>query len=589
MAIFYEQQEDRILVTGKTYPYREAIKALGGRFQGDQRCWSVPGTDPALEKIRELCRRVGGGPAGKGKTPPSRAAATSAPSPNSSGAVPTGISARSVDADLNKAGAAPGLSVADLLDKVGLAIRDTFPRSVWVIGEIQNIAHRKQGVFLQLAEPGDARQHRTLTVSASIWQSALRHMVQKHGKEVPAQILQDGLRVRLLCQVNLYRDRGQVSLAIQDLDPAFTKGSLALAREQLLKELRQKGLDRKNKLLALPVFPFRVGLISAEGSRAKSDFTHQLLSQGYAGEIVFFAAGMQGEATLREVQAGLRHLQEAGVDLIVITRGGGSLADLRWFDSRELALAVANCTLPVIAAIGHHEDVCVVEEICRNREKTPTAAAEFILRLFQQARERMDRAATSLAVSLRSRLDQVSTRQAGLSQRLQAVTLASLAAGSQRQSQLQMQLTRAFTDRWRSTLTVLEDRQLRLHQSLWQGTSAMAGRITRAATSLPHLAMAKIPPAVQKLVSRREGLEAAWRLACDRHLSGLNLLGKELTAHDPKPWFQKGWTKLSTTAGPVRSINQVSTGDPVRAVLEDGILDMTVNHREKRHPEEANE
>ena len=117
-----------------------------------------------------------------------------APSPNSSGAVPTGISARSVDADLNKAGAAPGLSVADLLDKVGLAIRDTFPRSVWVIGEIQNIAHRKQGVFLQLAEPGDARQHRTLTVSASIWQSALRHMVQKHGNEVPAQILQDGLR-----------------------------------------------------------------------------------------------------------------------------------------------------------------------------------------------------------------------------------------------------------------------------------------------------------------------------------------------------------------------------------------------------------
>ena len=70
------------------------------------------------------------------------------------------------------------------------------------------------------------------------------------------------------------------------------------------------------------------------------------------------------------------------------------------------------------------------------------------------------------------------------------------------------------------------------------------------------------------------------------------LLGRpreELTAHDPKPWFQKGWTKLSTTAGPVRSINQVSTGDPVRAVLEDGILDMTVNHREKRHPEEANE
>src|SRR5690606_25259143 len=124
--------------------------------------------------------------------------------------------------------------------------------------------------------------------------------------------------------VSFYRDRGQISLTVEDIDPSFTKGALALAREQLMKALRQKGLDRKNGSLPFPPFPFRVGLVSAKGSRAYSDFTHQLTSGGFPGAIIFESSPMQGEAVPAGITNALAKLVARGVDVIVVTRGGGS-------------------------------------------------------------------------------------------------------------------------------------------------------------------------------------------------------------------------------------------------------------------------
>src|SRR5690606_37392279 len=127
-------------------------------------------------------------------------------------------------------------------------------------------------------------------------------------QEAVDTILQDGLKVRMLCDVSLYRDRGHITLNVLDIDPADTKGSLALAREQLLKELRAKGLDQANKRLNLTDFPLTLGLISADDSRAKSDFLDQLFTYGYPGRVIFFPAQMKGERLLTEVVAGLKAL-----------------------------------------------------------------------------------------------------------------------------------------------------------------------------------------------------------------------------------------------------------------------------------------
>ena len=171
---------------------------------------------------------------------------------------------------------------------------------------------------------------------------------------------------------------------------------MALEREKLLKELSQKGLDVKNKSLTLPRFALKIGLITAEGSRAMSDFLDQLFTYKYPGEVILYPAHMQGESTLKDVAKGLRELSSLDLDAIVLTRGGGSAADLRWFDSPEIAYALAESRVPVISAIGHHDDVCVAELISFHREKTPTAAADFFINKISQTSTLIDNYATRL-------------------------------------------------------------------------------------------------------------------------------------------------------------------------------------------------
>ena len=215
-------------------------------------------------------------------------------------------------------------------------------------------------------------------MSAVIWQSQLKELSAKHGKETLKDILQEGLKLCLSCQLNFYKGRGQVSLQVQDLDPSYTKGALALEKEKTIKKLKSLKLYDRNKKIPLSRFPFRIGLITAEGSRAYSDFCHQLENKNFGLHVLFVSASMQGQQTGPSVQKAFAQLQQQNCDLIVITRGGGSASDLRAFDAFEVAKLVAEAPVPVLAAIGHHEDSCVVEEVCFQHLKTPTAAAEYI-------------------------------------------------------------------------------------------------------------------------------------------------------------------------------------------------------------------
>lgn len=166
----------------------------------------------------------------------------------------------------------------------------------------------------------------------------------------------------------------------------------------------------------------------------------QLKSLGFPGDIVFCPASMQGEATPKQVAAAISTLTAAGVDLIVVTRGGGSAADLRWFDAPEIAYAVVQSTVPIVAAIGHHDDVCVAEEVCYLRQKTPTAAADFVVGVFANTLERIERQAGSLADRLTRRVDLATKMQAALAERLAAGAEGGFAAHAGRLGQQHQKL-----------------------------------------------------------------------------------------------------------------------------------------------------
>jgi exodeoxyribonuclease VII large subunit len=347
------------------------------------------------------------------------------------------------------------------------------------------------------------------------------------------EILGDGMQVRLLCQVGLYRDRGMISLNVLDVDPSFTKGALALAREQLLKELSQHGLDKKNKQCSLNPFPFRIGLISADQSRAKSDFLNQLESYHYSGVVIFQDARMQGERIVAEVISAFRGMIEAGVDAIVLTRGGGSAADLRWFDHRDIALTIAHCPIPVIAAIGHHDDVCVAEMICYQREKTPTAAADFVLSRILQTRERISMLAEGASKLANNRLN----AETKLLQRCKDhLSLAAISS-----------LERKKEGLFRSFSRLKDTSQARL-QAEHQKTERLGQMLNLAAT---------------KTLSNTEHI--------------LMKLEAMIQSKDPKPWLERGWTQLFDDSKQlIRSTKALTVGARLHARLIDGSFDARV-------------
>ncbi len=192
--------------------------------------------------------------------------------------------------------------------------------------------------------------------------------------------LRDGIEIRALVRVELYVAKGRFQLIIEDIDPDFTLGKLALDREKILRELRAAGLDRVNSSLPLPRPPLRIGVLSSPDAEGWNDFRRQLEESQFGFEITLHPVVVQGEKLKATVLGGLSWFASRAeqFDALCIVRGGGSRTDLAWFDDREVAFAVAQHPLKILCGIGHHRDRSVLDEIAHS-EKTPTAVAAFLV------------------------------------------------------------------------------------------------------------------------------------------------------------------------------------------------------------------
>jgi len=575
LSIHYREQGSALIVLGNTYPYRDQLKAMGARFSGAEKVWRLPVSEGTLRQVAELCAASGGGnlgeaAGGEARTPfsgpPVLEMQTTSPIPYA-GPVPgldrheTPLIRSSVAASLTPSSDldSQSLTIRQLMERLERAMTIAFPQSLWITGEVQNLSRKGSGVFFDLAEGrGGGHANATITVRAIIWTGVLRAVAALRGTEVIDDVLQDGMKIRCLCQVQLYKDRGSVSLLITDIDPSYTKGALALARERLLKELRAKGLDQTNKRLAVPSFPLRLGLISADASRAKSDFLDQLQTLDYPGEVLYCACIMQGEQVPKQVVAALIRLQAAGCDLIVLTRGGGSAADLRWFDAAEIAYAIAAATVPIIAAIGHHDDVCVAEEVCHLRQKTPTAAADYVVSLILGTLDRIDSLANGLAKSLDGQIDTFQRRLAAAGERLSVAATLSLEGRTTLLTQRIHQLQRSTNERLETHSKVLMQR----HHNLQRLAQDQVGRRTAQVAQLQHL--------LERDTERTFAAIATHLLTLESQLGRL----------DPSGWLAQGWTQLTGPFGRIRSVTQVAPFDTLKARLKDGWLDLQVTHAE---------
>ncbi len=189
--------------------------------------------------------------------------------------------------------------------------------------------------------------------------------------------LEDGMHVVVESAPKLHAQYG-FSLNIYNAQP-IGEGSIKKAADITRAKLHGEGLFDESRKRPLPTMPQRIGLITSFESAAFQDFT-KILSARWAGlEILLYDCLVQGLEAPNQITKAINHFNNLNVDILVITRGGGSADDLVAFDSENVVRAVAGSRTPVVVAIGHESDFTLAELAADRRASTPSNAAEIIV------------------------------------------------------------------------------------------------------------------------------------------------------------------------------------------------------------------
>ena len=234
-------------------------------------------------------------------------------------------------------------------------------------------------------------------------------LLKPYFEEATGQAFVSGIKVLVQVTVNFHELYGY-SLTVQDIDPTYTLGDMARRRREILKQLEEEGVLTLNKELEMPRLPQRIAVISSPTAAGYGDFCHQLgnNSRGFYFYTELFPALMQGDRVEESVLSALDRVNArlSEFDVVVIIRGGGATSDLSGFDTYLLAAACAQFPLPIITGIGHERDDTVLDSVVHTRVKTPTAAAEFLIDLMNNAADELEMLVSRLHEGVKNLLQQ---------------------------------------------------------------------------------------------------------------------------------------------------------------------------------------
>ncbi len=279
------------------------------------------------------------------------------------------------------------ITLYELNNRIKQVLKQEFKESVWITAEITEIQLNHSGhCYLQLADKREADESIVATARGTIWAFTFRTL-RPYFETMTGRSLSKGMKVMLNVEV-VYHELYGYSLNVRDIDPTYTVGDLERKRREILGQLEEEGIINMNRELEFPLLPKTIAVISSPTAAGFGDFMNQLERNpyGFRFHVKLFPAIMQGDKATESVIAALDRIYayENLFDVVVIIRGGGSQTDLGCFDSYDMAANVAQFPLPVIAGIGHERDETIVDRVAHLRVKTPTAAAAYLIELFQE-------------------------------------------------------------------------------------------------------------------------------------------------------------------------------------------------------------
>lgn len=274
------------------------------------------------------------------------------------------------------------LSLYELNTLIKGAMYQIFTDEYWITAELSEVNESKYGYcFVEFIEKSRINDNLIAKAQGTIWKDKW-YLIKHHFESVTGQRLSKGMKVLAKVSISYHEVYG-MKFNVLDINPAFTLGDIAQRREDILKQLREAGIDQDNKCLELPRLLQRIAVISSATAAGYGDFCNQLHNNPYglAFRTQLFEATMQGNDVENSIISALDNIAEQLDlwDVVVIIRGGGATSDLTGFDTLRLAENVAQFPLPIITGIGHERDDTVLDLISHTRVKTPTAAAEFLI------------------------------------------------------------------------------------------------------------------------------------------------------------------------------------------------------------------
>lgn len=252
-----------------------------------------------------------------------------------------------------------------------------------------------------------------------------------------------GMHVRVRARVSLYEGRGDFQLIVHDLEEAGD-GALQRAFELLKKSLHAQGLFDEAHKKPLPALPQRIGVITSRTAAALRDILSVLKRRFPSIPVVIYPTQVQGELAAGQIVKAIETAnQRAECDVLIVSRGGGSLEDLWPFNEEIVARAIYASTIPIVSGVGHEVDVTISDFVADRRAPTPSAAAELItpnvtdwLHKLQQINLRLSHQMRTQIQRARLQLEHLAKRIRHPGQKLQEQ--------AQRLDQLERRLTQAY-------------------------------------------------------------------------------------------------------------------------------------------------
>ncbi|SMP48577.1 Exodeoxyribonuclease VII large subunit [Neorhodopirellula lusitana] len=256
------------------------------------------------------------------------------------------------------------ISISEINARIKRAV-ETSLSSVWVAGEITDIARPRSG-------------HLYFTLKDE--RSQLRGVMWRSVAERLPFDLDDGQSVLCFGDVEVYAARGTVQLVVRKCQPQGM-GSLQLAFAQLQAKLEAEGLFAPERKRPLPRLPRRIAIVTSVTGAAIRDFLQATASRHAGVEIIVIPASVQGPGSVEQLVSGIvaAHQLDPLPDVLIVSRGGGSLEDLWSFNDERLVRALAASRIPTVSAVGHEIDVTLSDLVADVRALTPTDAASCVL------------------------------------------------------------------------------------------------------------------------------------------------------------------------------------------------------------------